>query len=372
MNYLKNDICKLKPLFEFNPNKKVNIFCSVFFRMKQHYKNVNKYVKGLKEWSKYMKNAKHDYKFRLFIDKNVYEDTEIMKIINSCEKMQPVLFECSEYMTENYHIDLFGTLLRYFPMFNFENNDADKVLVVDIDFGNSNDYKMPRFNTIIDYSKKNEGPVFSTSIEPFLTHFKDKKFEMSHIYSSALLFDKQYDKNILINFIIDAHNIKDVGKYNKRTTPFGFGVDELFLNKYFFNIIEKQNIGLLIYFNPNNFLWFMNEFNLIKNNELTESIYIRILGKLYKKHMNLDEMKELLDNVFYDKFEASNIARYLGKRIFNTLEYLLENKIEWIDFNLIKFILKNYKNIYLSVSILKYNYKRNKFEKSVNGEIKYL
>ena len=42
-----------------------------------------------------------------------------------------------EKSDSKYHIDLFGTLVRYFPLFNFNNNDAKSVIVVDIDINPS-------------------------------------------------------------------------------------------------------------------------------------------------------------------------------------------------------------------------------------------
>ena len=58
-------------------------------------------------------------------------------------------------------------------------------------------------------------------------------------FVSLMLFpDRKYDRHLILKFIEQAPEIKDVGAYNKRLTPFGFGVDELFVNDYLKLILE--------------------------------------------------------------------------------------------------------------------------------------
>ena len=62
--------------------------------MNNHYKNFNTYVNGLKKWIDVL-NSQNDYIMRLFIDRNIFDDPHIMKIIKSCNKIEYVVFEFS-------------------------------------------------------------------------------------------------------------------------------------------------------------------------------------------------------------------------------------------------------------------------------------
>jgi len=71
---------------------------------------------------------------RLFIDNSIYNDTKLfnkLKILN----IEIVIYSCPNYIINNiHHYGTFGTLIRFFPMFNFPNNDADLVIIQDADF----------------------------------------------------------------------------------------------------------------------------------------------------------------------------------------------------------------------------------------------
>ncbi len=382
MEYLKNDICKFKPLFEFNPNKKVNIFCTTFFKMNKHYKDFNKYINGLKMWINYINNSKNDFMFRLFIDQNILDDNEVMTLIKSCKKMQPVLYECHDYMVGKFHLDLFGTLLRFFPLFNFENNDAKKVFIVDMDWVSTDKEVYPRMDYIIEFSKKYKYPLLA-HYSPIIAQFYNliEKIEIKNIIAAFLLFpNEKYDKNLILNFINEAPSIKDIGPYEKRLTTFGFGVDELFLNKYFINKINLKNAGLVSFYFPSRIIWeLLDEYKLLKNDKKTYDALKYILGKFYKENYKISDMFKLLDKAFYEnlvkvnnrlvkkRVSNKNIFNvYYAKRIYNYFKICIEKKIDWINLELLEFIIKYYDNIILSISISNYNYKKNKIDKIYN------
>ncbi len=382
MEYLKNDICKFKPLFEFNPEKKQNIYCTTFFKMNKHYKDFNKYINGLKLWINYINNSKNDYQFRLFIDQNILDDNEVMTLINSCKKMQPVLYECHDYMAGKFHIDLFGTLLRFFPLFNFENNDAKKVFIVDMDWGSHDKEVYPRMDYVIEFAKKYKYPILSHYL-PIIEQFYNlnDKITINSIRAAFLLFpNEKYDKNLIINFIKDASNIDDIGPYGKRLTTFGFGVDELFLNKYFINKINLKNAGLMSFYFPSMIIWdFLEQYKSIKNDNKTKDALKYILGKFYKEQYNVSDMLKLLDRAFYLDFikinnkivkkriNSKNIYNiYFAKRIYNYFKICIDKQIDFINIDLLKFIIKYFDNIILSISIANYNYKKMKIDKIYN------
>tara|TARA_B110000037_G_scaffold218373_1_gene281248 strand:+ start:2131 stop:2493 length:363 start_codon:yes stop_codon:yes gene_type:complete len=116
--YLKNDICKFKPLFKIDYNNKKNIFSACFFKLDgKSYKDFNIYLNGIQLFSKYVKKNRPDYSIRLFIDNSIYNDKKIINILKKLNNIELVLYECSDYkVNKNKHIGLFGTLIRFFSI----------------------------------------------------------------------------------------------------------------------------------------------------------------------------------------------------------------------------------------------------------------
>ena len=82
MNYLQNDLCKFTPLFDIDYNKKVNIFSTCFFKLKNGgYKDFNKYLDGLIKLNKEIKVRNLHFEIRLFIDESIFTDKKIFNII---------------------------------------------------------------------------------------------------------------------------------------------------------------------------------------------------------------------------------------------------------------------------------------------------
>jgi hypothetical protein len=96
------------------------------------YKDFTTYLTSLKK----INDSAQKYKnliIRLFIDKNINDDEKIMKYLKNLNKMSIVLFECSDFFLDGFHLSTFGTMVRFFPMFNFKSNDAKRVIVMDAD-----------------------------------------------------------------------------------------------------------------------------------------------------------------------------------------------------------------------------------------------
>ncbi len=345
--YLINDICTFKPMFEVR-KKKIDIISCCLFRMKNHYKNFDKYVNGLQVWADYLNKPDNNYIFRLFVDNHIYNDEKIQKILSTCPYIEIILFECANFMEDDYHIDVFGALIRFFPLFNFKYNDSKAVTVVDIEL---NLHHRDKIDIILKLNTKkiilSSAKIFELSSIPYFVagvmHFPDKKF----------------DKKILLNFIKDAPKIKDLGHYNKRLTPFGYGTDEIFLNNYFIKHITTASF--ITSNNPQYFLYHYKE--IIINNKNSLQYMKFILGK-YAENKNLNEMLHFFDEAFYDiklgvpiKYKT-NINNYLATRFYKFLRYCIKNNITWIP--TAKVIIDNYNNIIFSYSIIEFNLITNK------------
>jgi hypothetical protein len=143
MSYLKNDICIFEPLQKINYNiKKLLLVTSLFKLSSGPYKNFSNYLSGIKILNNFAN--KYNMEVRIFIDNTIKEDKEIMNFLNSLNKVTLVLYNCNYFRIGNYHVGLFGTLVRFFPMFDFENNDAKYSFIVDADA------TLDRLNSMLD------------------------------------------------------------------------------------------------------------------------------------------------------------------------------------------------------------------------------
>jgi hypothetical protein len=137
MEYLKNNICKFTPLFNIDCKKKKNLICSSLFKLKNSYRQFDKYLNGISIITNHLKKNMPDFTLRLFIDRSIYDDSKIMDILLHIEGLEIVVYHCFDFVRDDiYHVGLFGTIVRMFPIFDFENNDANMILINDIDIEN--------------------------------------------------------------------------------------------------------------------------------------------------------------------------------------------------------------------------------------------
>jgi hypothetical protein len=353
--YLDNDICNFELLFPLDVTKKKNILSTCFFRMSKHYKNLNTYINGLKRIIKIV-DQQNNYTLRIFIDENIKNDPEIFKLLQSSSKVEIVIFKCSEYMNEQYHFDLFGTLVRLFPCFDFPNNDADRVIVIDIDL-HIDDSR--RLEALMKYNSSEKEIISSGSLDNLILE-KTKPHIISNL-TGYLNF--KFDHTIITDFIKNAHNIKDVGQYDKRLTPFGFGVDELFITKY---LLYKDNskylkdikIGVLFEYTFNWFLYHYKKILMQQKYKINTYNNLKfILGKFYKSDFNLNKCFEVIDKYMYNQDSIDKYLdekEYLSSRYYQLLHTLKrDNKLFYPDKDIMK-ILEQFNNINYSVSVLFY------------------
>ena len=263
MEYLSNNICKLEPLFNFNPNIKKNIVSSSFFKaIISTHKDFNLYIDGLEKLYEKVISDPMNFSLRLFIDESVYKDSQLMSRINSLEKIELVLYKCKEYEIPNteFHYGFFGTMLRFFPLFDFENNDANLVIICDIDDYNyfdmnkSNVLECKNFeqiymlkkgnlgkNIIFDLKMLNHGNINPYSVAS--SFFGYKKTDHKVIID----FMKKMEKNPFKVFSNYKNKVKDLGKkipdsIYKNYKNFIYGFDEYFLNVDYTNYFIKNKL----------------------------------------------------------------------------------------------------------------------------------
>ena len=348
IKYLDNPICNFKPMgWEYKGNENNIIISTCFFKMNKHYKNFNIYINGLKRWIEYLNRKKYEsIKFRIFIDQHVNNDRTIMSVIESCKKIEPILFECSNYMSNGYHSDVFGSLVRFYPMFDKEKNN-NKIIIVDIDL-HTDDYE--KIDFFIDNVEKINGLCGFTST------YTGKS--VPYIFAGILFSSEQFDQDLLNNFIKNPPDLSDKGFYGKRLTTYGYGIDEIFLNKIM--IKNANNFYIGIKYQISYFLYFAKDYMKEKIPKRSYKCFKFILGKYYKKNMSFDNMYKEFDDELYNKTIYSEKAIYFGNRYFKLIDDLIKNKKTLMNQTLLKFTHKYLMNIYSAIIFIKIDVATNK------------
>ncbi len=390
-NYLKNKICRFIPLFDFNPNIKKNIVSTCFFKMNRGgYKDFSKYYNGIHTLYKTMLKEMPGFSLRVFIDTSIYNDKKIMSYLLENEKIELVLYCCESYArNEQFHLGTFGTFTRLFPLFDFENNDANRVVITDIDVDSDD----PRFKSeIFDHYQKliknyseseiNSLYVFNQSvllkdinfkyIDHKYKYFFDEKYITPYVFFNYIVGIRKIPIEILENFLIKVPNSNKIystwsispNEYDKRCEEFiCYGIDEYFSHEILFPYLlqNKMAITYLIKFDIYRIMkLLLNELKkpyIEENNKNEEFInkiksYIFFITKNVCNSFDINKCKKILIGNFNTLINDTYLQKKVMNKknpeniIVNNFYQLLKNLVKEKDYSifsedLVKYLLSN-------------------------------
>jgi len=328
MEYLNNNICKFTLLFNnFNPNIKKNIVSCAFFKLHTtQYKDFNLYIDGLEKLYNKVYNQYKDEKFtiRLFIDNSIYKDKILFNRLEKMDKIEIVLYSCENYQIGtdlNYHMGLFGTLVRFFPMFNFENNDADIIIISDIDDYDYFEKSIQNIKLIKSNIKTN------TNISFFKAGniSKNVLYTISSIYNSIpnpyavasnfISFSK-CDKQVIYDFLLEISESNELlTKYQHKFesnsnlltgNKFVYGFDEYFLNINYTDYLIDTSETICVKFKWSvygSLFWFLSKKNIPQYqidliNDMFKYIYDNIGFNFVRDNNLISKFKTLEKNIY--------------------------------------------------------------------------
>ncbi len=343
MKYLENDICEFKCLFDLNPNNKKNIVSVSFFKIfGGGYKNFNIYINGFLKLQKLvLKEKKYNFWIRLFIEKSIYNDKELFNKISNLEKVEIVVYSCEKYLqpeNSNHHFGIFGMFVRYLPMFDFPNNDANIVMIMDMDdyyiFDENinliNDIDTKYINKLYllksGYLSKNvvhkhnflyKNHIYPYTVSPRFTNFK--RFNNSLITDYFKNFNNKNIKQLINSYGFLLDNIDEKLKKYKN---FVYGIDENFLNFNLTSYLIDNNIPYVV-----NVIWSVDDllYNLMKfsynkltdeEKKLIEYIIKYLFDKSdikYNSKIDLKNNYKILSEMLYNKRDNNKLLYYFYK-----------------------------------------------------------
>jgi hypothetical protein len=295
-----------------------------------------------------------DYNFviRLFIDLSIKNDTKLFEKLYKLERVEIIVYYCKNYLQSsdsNFHVGTFGMFVRFFPLFDFPNNDANIVMIADMD-DNYIFRKNMEVIKKIDKNDMNKIYIFNISvIAKNIKHnfdFLYKERITGYFISPKLIGYKRIDNSVIISYIknIDKYYENAINVYEyKLTSPIGkskwlnskskfiYGIDEYFLNSKLMYYLIDNNLPYGFYINFDIIMliyYFLTNYSFKKDKiKLIEYIIDYILDKLKYKYNKQDSI--------------TNKYKYIDKIIYSDSDQKLKEEVYYIFY---KTFLYNYRN----------------------------
>jgi hypothetical protein len=323
---MENEICNFEIIY--NPNRKyastVNL---VFFRAVPLTKNFQKYIDGLANWKKYMKFYP-DCQLQVFVDEHVMKDEKIQKLLQELNA-RIILFKCPEYIIkDNYHIGLFATMLRFYPIFDVNKHALKVAHIQELE---PDEEFVPRFEYLDKLGTMNHGAsMVYTSRKIYAKEFVSDKYTFEEGIHFPWIIAGRFSGYDKIPFKVFSDYLEDVkqGKkfynvYEKWEThqkaehgKYSFGVDEIFLNEAYLGYLinHGHTVGILIEYNISFPVTHHLDYE-VKNHPNSPMFLGYILGK---KAPVRELMKDF--ETLFEKNAKSERAEQCAKRFYDIVE----------------------------------------------------
>ena len=325
------------------PKEPYNIFSfSVFYSTKyiRFYKNYKKDI-SFQRQNQFLYNLTlniqnlemgyfgSNWYIRIFYDESLFNFKiynkkiwfEFIKEYKNNKYVQFVKFRCEKFINKEFkssHINLFGTLVRLFPI--FEKNDLlDTIVIFDAD----NIITKPYFNEIKKFKKSNYDYNSFCSKYEFSYYKNDNAFNIDNCYirCGMLSVKKKLPEKLWTYILYQLKEFKykkfdnliyKLFYYHKKLMPeknikkykeFEYGMDEIVLNyfvKKFFNLYKFKmrvvNYKPIIIPLINAIISYLKYYYKTKK-EIVEKILMNILKDSYTKNFNKN--LDLFNELFY-------------------------------------------------------------------------
>jgi hypothetical protein len=333
---MDNSVCNFRVLK--NPNQRyANTINLVFFRAFPLTKNFSTYVNGLKNWKQMKSKLFPDSQMQIFIDSVIANDAEVWKILESIDA-RIYLFDCPDYkLDKEFHIGLFGAMVRFYPMFDINTHPLKVAHFQDIDlYGDeystlTNIYKASttklkhKLSILIQKNKIFEDDVISK-------YFFDEHFGYPWITAGRFSMFEKIPFKIWEDFLKETDSNKKMKtryelnkfKIKKEHLNFSYGIDEIFLNYCVLDWLINNNktIGIIVDFKISYPFYYLKD--LIYKNPHSKKMLDYILQKNQSISESLNEIDKFGKHVqnssdrFYEIIEK--YPNWLEKK--NTLKIL--------------------------------------------------
>jgi len=333
--------------------KNYDILYSVsIFKLKKPYSEFENYIEGLRQQVNYFeKYNKKSIVYRIYYDHSLDNDkdwSKLLKFFLKKDYVQIYKYYCPEIIKNGFHDGLFGTFVRFLPLFESDKERNWKVMgCLDVDLNKRNIERIDLLNNILKFQKSNYSfAVFQPKcyyLTPHLFNLKDKIKNLPFILAGAFLSKITFNKKIFFDFLNNIASENKKYKFlkerlRKRVNEedrFLYGMDEYFLTVEIGKEIVKKKKKILflknyvsyakslkIIFKQNNY------FRNIKSEKeiMWKKLVKKILTSKYENDKTLFENYKIM--IEYSYCELSERNEKFCKKISKEFSKIFDNKEE--------------------------------------------
>jgi hypothetical protein len=359
---MENSICNFQVLE--TPNRRyANTVNLVFFKAFPPSKNFQIYVDGLKEWNRYMKKYPNS-QLQVFIDQHIAADDNIVTILQSLGA-RIYIFQCPEYLADNgYHYGLFGTMVRFFPMFDINKHAMTSAHFQELE---PTEYSVPTF-AAIDYFSRAKTSV-DMGVVYLITNIYRKGFDGQQFFEKNIPYPwmlagrfcatTKVPFKLLTNYLEGIkNNVKLRGRYDtsksdkvridERHGSYSFGVDETFLNAVYLPwLIENgYGVGIVIHYYLSDVFYYCKDL-IVADKRSTE-----VMNYILQKKQNIYKSLKDIDDMFYTETYTPHVSTSRSKEVANRYYEMVEKYPNWLGHGCSKLLLNVFKGFESRVCML--------------------
>lgn len=359
------------------PKEKYNLISVSIFRLNISYKNTASYYNGLKTLASLLPKYFPGFYLRVHFDNSIIKMEhqsqkineevknhwipliEYLKTLNYVQliKYYHPFFSTNEGL---YHDGLFGTFVRFIPLFNYKTNNTNIVYISDVDVNEmvlksmSEQYKLFEqsesqfhFRTRYCYLVRNR--FYEAEI---LLKGEDRLNLWHRVLAGTIISKIKFPQHLLNDFLDCMTNDKNENCYYirlfldvdfadyessekkelKKMTKFIYGIDEYFLNVKIFTYIVNNKIPFSYASNSDLTTPFYNLMSRDKNKKDVSHIkYIlkSILGKYYDENKNIEQNYDFFDKISYRIIKKHGKINQREKEKMQTHEYIYDQAMQF-------------------------------------------
>jgi len=331
-------LCKFRKYYQEPNEKYICLSGCLFYKesykkysLKEGIKNVSKQkIELFKKHLSYLldnllnKEYPSNYYLRLYVDKSILKVNEYKKLLLKMKnhpKVQLIEYECSHVKKDRYtHINLFGTLTRFYTLFDVESRNMDYCIFIDLD-----NYITKEYLQMVDENMKKGKLIVAVN-----------KITQLSFYQNDSMYNDMNDIFGNVHFIASITAIK-------RDPIFSIEI----WNRYFDNMYDQDDL-MYIYnyldFKKSAFYYILENENVNKKNkELITSYHTYYYGT-DEIWLNYVLKKILKDNGKKDKLEVYYTQDYdfdiLGVKLKEMLDYNVVVNKEGLRYFLYEYMKK--------------------------------
>lgn len=247
------NFCDLKYLIKPNLPEPYDCVCTSLFKMVVGYKKFEKYISLLEIAAGAFFEVYPEMGFLLFIDESITSEPSIFSRVKALRNPNLILikYTCLSYVKNSRHSELFGSLIRFLPFFDYEGNPTRNVLDIDADINAFDTDAMIKnytyfiqlhtayhYDTNLFYEIPSKWALTKDYSIIAARHIDSFKFPLKLLTDYLKCISEKS-----CEYMADVERRLDYEKYS----IFPYGIDEYFLNNIFLTYIKDKALPYSIY-----------------------------------------------------------------------------------------------------------------------------